>query len=163
LPRWARPVLVVREQEILQPVEAGPLRAGDYAYFLAPPDRASRLDQLFGHGEEGAGALEPIFPLVGATPVARLIDLYGVDFPESDRALTIADLFAKRFEDRPEVGDRIAIGENLIISALEMDEERVVRAGLMIEDHAAPGAPVQAGQPKSWLRRLFHRIAQRRE
>jgi cell volume regulation protein A len=162
LPRWARPVLVVREQTILQPAEAGPLRAGDYAYFLAPPDRASRLDRLFGHGEEGEDALGPAFPLAADTPVGALAELYGLELSEADRALTVAELFDARFESRPEVGDRIALGDNVIMTAIEVDEDRVVRAGMIIEEAGGYGAPAAAA-PGSWLARLLRRIAQRDE
>src|ERR1035437_4571458 len=37
IPNWARPTLVVRNEEILTPAEADPVRAGDYVYLLAPP------------------------------------------------------------------------------------------------------------------------------
>ncbi len=37
VPTWARPLLIVRDEHILSPAEAGVLRVGDYGYFLAPP------------------------------------------------------------------------------------------------------------------------------
>jgi cell volume regulation protein A len=161
LPRWARPVLVVRKEEILQPLQAGALEAGDYAYFLVPPERASRLDQLFGHATEGRGAFEAAFPLAGDTPLGRLKELYGIDLPAEDAALTVAELFAKRFDGAPEVGDRIALGENTILTVLAMDDERVTRAGLLIEDVAAEFArPPTVARP-SWLRALLHLIRKR--
>src|SRR6185369_340804 len=36
MPRWARAAMVVRNREILEPANAGKLKPGDYAYFLAP-------------------------------------------------------------------------------------------------------------------------------
>src|SRR5712691_9001104 len=42
LPAWARPTLVVREERILSPGEAHPVRPGDYVYLLAPPEKAQR-------------------------------------------------------------------------------------------------------------------------
>lgn len=47
LPDWARLVLVVRDGQVLESDEVGPLRAGDFCYFLAPPRRAHDLDALF--------------------------------------------------------------------------------------------------------------------
>ena len=47
LPSWARPTLVVREQKILSPAEAHPVRQGDYVYLLAPPEKAQALDRFF--------------------------------------------------------------------------------------------------------------------
>src|SRR5712672_165552 len=47
LPAWARPTLVVRQERILSPPEAQPLRQGDYIYLLAPPEKAQALDRFF--------------------------------------------------------------------------------------------------------------------
>ncbi len=47
LPSWARPTLVVRQERILSPPEAQPLRQGDYIYLLAPPEKAQALDRFF--------------------------------------------------------------------------------------------------------------------
>jgi len=49
LPSWARPTLVVREEKILSPAEADPVRQGDYVYLLAPPEKAQALDRFFVH------------------------------------------------------------------------------------------------------------------
>ena len=47
IPNWARPTLVVRDEEILTPAEADPVREGDYVYLLAPPEKAQALDRFF--------------------------------------------------------------------------------------------------------------------
>jgi len=47
IPNWARPTLVVRNEEILTPAEAHPVREGDYVYLLAPPEKAQALDRFF--------------------------------------------------------------------------------------------------------------------
>src|SRR5262249_59992216 len=47
LPSWARPTLVVRDEKILGPGEAQPVRPGDYVYLLAPPEKAQALDRFF--------------------------------------------------------------------------------------------------------------------
>ncbi len=47
IPNWARPTMVVRDEEILTPTEAQPLREGDYVYLLAPPEKAQALDRFF--------------------------------------------------------------------------------------------------------------------
>ncbi len=46
-PTWARPTLVVRDERILSPQEAQPVRQGDYVYLLAPPEKAQALDRFF--------------------------------------------------------------------------------------------------------------------
>ena len=47
LPSWARPTLIVRDEKILSPPEAEQVRAGDYVYLLAPPEKAQALDRFF--------------------------------------------------------------------------------------------------------------------
>ena len=46
IPNWARPTLVVRNEEILTPAEADPVREGDYVYLLAPPEKAQSARPL---------------------------------------------------------------------------------------------------------------------
>ncbi len=47
IPSWAKPTLVVRDERILTPDEAAPVREGDYLYLLAPPEKAQALDRFF--------------------------------------------------------------------------------------------------------------------
>src|SRR5690606_37522298 len=55
LPPWVRPVLIVRNREVLEAAIAGELQQDDYAYFLAPPQQIQALDRLFVMSEEGTG------------------------------------------------------------------------------------------------------------
>ena len=159
LPRWARPALVIREQAILQPAEAGPLRAGDYAYYLAPPERAAALDHLFRHRAEGEPAIQFGFPFAGDTPVARLGETYGLDLPEPIRALSLADLFAREFEDSAQDGDRVPLGDSAVLVVLATEDDRVTRAALLLDEAAPPQAPAAPG----WVKRLWRRAEPRRK
>ena len=47
VPSWSKPTLVIRDQHILSPAEADPVRPGDYIYLLAPPEKAEALDRFF--------------------------------------------------------------------------------------------------------------------
>jgi len=132
LPPWAQPAFVVRNQAVLTAAAAGPLREGDYAYVLAPPDKAAMLDQLFSHHAELLAHDDPFFGefvFDGGTRLGDLARLYGLPV-EPDRAqATLADLFAAEFEDRPQVGDQIPVGSATLV-VKELDGERVKRAGL---------------------------------
>src|SRR5262249_29626484 len=46
-PAWAKLTLVVRDEHVHTPEEAGVVREGDHVYFLAPPERAHALDRFF--------------------------------------------------------------------------------------------------------------------
>ena len=79
LPSWVRPVLVVRDGKVLDPMMAGNLKPGDYGYFLAPTTRIPRLDRFFavdGTALENDSIPElPFDATIGAGAVA---DLYGL-------------------------------------------------------------------------------------
>jgi cell volume regulation protein A len=142
LPDWVRPVMVVRREAILSAVEAGPLEPGDYAYFLAPPDRIHRLDRLFAAPGEGAAdrrALIGEFSFNGDVPLRRLAELYGIALAEDEAGLTIAEVFAQRFEGKPIAGDRLPVGAMTLV-ARALDGDRVVKAGLQLGE--LPGAAI---------------------
>lgn len=135
LPDWARRVLVVRGNEVLESHEAGDFQAGDYAYFLAPPLRVNRLDRLFASTGERylLDALDTEFPIRGDAPIAKLNELYGLNCEIQDETQTVAGMFAERFETTPDIGDTLPFGGCiLVVRSLNGDE--VSRAGLQLMD-----------------------------
>jgi cell volume regulation protein A len=159
LPRWARPVLVVRRERVLAPAEAGALEPDDYVYLLAPTERAHRLDSVFAvHTSPVDGPMPGEFPLDGDTPLSLLAGMYGVEVAEADRRRTVAELFADRFEGQPQPGDRLPFGEMTLI-ARELDEDRLVRVGLTLEGLA--GSVVGAALIRRPLGRRLLRLMRR--
>ncbi|WP_020178575.1 potassium/proton antiporter [Methylopila sp. M107] len=156
IPKWAKPVFVVRDATILDPLQAGSLKPGDYGYFLAAPERVAELDGLFASTETGrARPSLGEFPLRGETALAVLVGMYGLEVEPSEAELTVAQVFAARFENEPAVGDTLAFGAATLI-ARAVDEGKVVRAGLRIEDEGDPDSPegtslVQDTAPKKGL------------
>lgn len=135
VPKWARTAFVIRNQNILMARDAGPLQADDYAYFLAPPERVGRLDQLFTAHAELLSANEPFFGEFAFTGDVLLKDVaafYGLVLDPEIAKLSIADFFALRFEGKPDVGDHLHLGTAEIV-AREVDDDRVVRAGLQLD------------------------------
>jgi cell volume regulation protein A len=131
-PGWARPAMVVRAGSIALPDQAGPLQADDYAYFLAPPGRVYRLDWLFAVGQDAAEAEREMFgtfALAGDVPLGELAEFYGLPIPERHYASTAAQLFDKRFDGNPQIGDRLTLGQAMLI-VRQLDEERVSQVGL---------------------------------
>jgi cell volume regulation protein A len=151
-PAWAKPVLIVRNEAILSPAEAGALRVGDYGYFLAPPQRVERLDRLFapteGYLDEDTSAA---FPFKGDVRIGAVAELYGLKIEPEEASLTIAELFARRFEDQPRPGNRIDFGTARLV-VREMDDDKVSQARLdFLQD---PQDRVAAMRARS-LRRLL--------
>jgi cell volume regulation protein A len=149
LPAWARLALVVRDNAILMPAEARPLRPGDHAYFLAPPHRARRLDGLFAarSAEEAEHEAAGEFAFNGATPLGVVAGLYGLALAPEQAGLTIADLFAERFEGKPELGDHLELGGVRLV-ARDIAEDRVVKAGLQIDGEAGLLAGTLLARPQ---------------
>ena len=137
LPHWARLALVVRDNAILMPADAKPLRPGDHAYLLVPPHLARRLDGLFAArtSEEIEHETAGEFAFNGDTRLDVVASLYGLAIPPEQAAMTVADLFADRFDGKPELGDHLEVGGVWLV-ARDLVEDRVTKAGLQIEGEA---------------------------
>ena len=153
VPAWARPAFVIRNQNILTPGQAGALKTGDFGYFLAPPNRVSRLDQLFAAHAELLVSDEPFFgefAFTGDVKLKEVMGFYGLPSDPEIGDLSIAELFAARFEGQADVGDHFTIGGAEIV-VREIEEDRVTRAGLQLD--AMSGAV-----PLPPLRRAFKKV-----
>jgi cell volume regulation protein A len=140
LPRWLRPLLILREGDPLSPAEAEPMEAGDFAYFLAPRNRLRLLDRLFGPTDAvEAGRGEGLFSFRGVVRLDDVARLYGGSAPADLAGLTIAEAFDKRYAGGPEVGDRIDLGPAEIIASI-VTAEGVVMTWLDLEPRGAAEA-----------------------
>jgi hypothetical protein len=54
LPSRGRPLMIVRDMKIIRAERAGPFSAGDYADFVAPPQKIQALDAFLTPAEEPA-------------------------------------------------------------------------------------------------------------
>lgn len=155
LPSWARPVLVVREGQILAAADAGPLAARDYVYLLAPPKRVPQLDRVF-MAEPQEWADDAAFPFSGDVRIGEVADLYGLPAAEADRNLSIADAFADRAEERVAPGMRIMMG-HAAIEVRAVEAGRVTHVALRFEDVAED----EEQDPRRRLTRRAGRILSR--
>lgn len=132
LPGRVRLAMAVREGKVLLPDEAGALVAQDYAYFLSPTGQARRLDWLFAEGSDARDAERDtfgLFNLPGDVPLGELATFYGLKLPQLIAGSTAAELFDERFDEQPQVGDRLALGRAvLVVRALK--DDRVTQVGL---------------------------------
>jgi potassium/hydrogen antiporter len=155
LPPWARLALVVRNNAILMPADARPLQPGDHAYFLAPPHRARRLDSLFAarSAEEAEHEVAGEFTFNGQTRLEVVARLYGLATPPEHAKATVAELFAERFDGKPELGDHVEIGGVRIV-ARDIVDDRVTKAGLQIDDEAGSLVTTLLARPTRLARLL---------
>jgi cell volume regulation protein A len=141
LPSWARPTLVVREQKILSPAEAHPVRQGDYVYLLAPPEKAQALDRFFVNMPPPAvpdPRLLGDFFVSGDVTLGALADIYGLSIAPDAADISLADHIAEEVKRRPKQGDIVPLGP-IALLAHRVNEGRVTSVGLRLpEDDEEP-------------------------
>ena len=136
LPEWARPVLIVRDGDILNPIEAGPFLPGDYVYLLAPLEDVGRLDRLFEASPDIPRRLKAQFgelPLNGDALIGDVAQLYDLEVDPAFHALSVSDYFQRNPRHSAQVGSRASLGGAMII-ARAVEDGRVTRASLMLKD-----------------------------
>ena len=92
--------LVVRDERVHTPEEAGQVREGDHVYFLAPPGRVQALDRFFAEQPAQASpdaALVEDFFVPGDVTIGALAEIYGLTIPPEDAGTLLADYFAAYF------------------------------------------------------------------
>src|SRR6266700_811100 len=158
IPSWARPTLVVRDERILTPAEAEPVREGDYLYLLAPPERAQSLDRFF------VDMPPPIAPdphmlgdffVPGEVTLGALADIYGLSVAPADAATSLADHLAARLARAPRPGDALSLGA-IVLVVHAIDGGRVSAVGLRLPEDETPGRPASFKQRLQRLARRLH-------
>ncbi|MDO8875235.1 MAG: potassium/proton antiporter [Pseudolabrys sp.] len=154
IPKWARPMLVVRSEEILNPVEADPVREGDYVYLLAPPEKAQALDRFFVNAPLPAKPdtrLLGDFFVAGTVTLGALADIYGLQVAGDHTEVTLADYFTEMLNHVPRSGDIVQLGP-IALLAHKVEAGVVVTVGLRLDEPEEQAT--LPGLAKAWLRRL---------
>ena len=157
LPSWARPTLVVRDQKILSPGEADPVRPGDYVYLLAPPEKAQALDRFFVNMPPPARPdprLLGDFFVTGEHTLGELADIYGLQVAEAEQGVTLADHFATHGRRVPRPGDTLPLGEIALV-VHQVTDGRVVSIGLRLAELEPDEKPPTS---RERLQRLWRRL-----
>jgi potassium/hydrogen antiporter len=154
IPNWARPTLVVRNEEILTPAEANPVRVGDYVYLLAPPEKAQALDRFFVNMPPPAAPdprLLGDFFVPGTATLGALAEIYGLQVAADHIEITLADFFTENLGRAAKTGNVVQLGP-IALLAHKVDKGRVVTVGLRL---AKPEEPADlVGRLKSLWNRL---------
>ncbi len=159
LPAWARPTLVVREERILSPPEADPVRAGDYVYLLAPPEKAQALDRFFVAMPPPAAPdprLLGDFFVSGDVTLGALADIYGLSIAPEAAETSLADHIAAEVKRRPRPGDVVPLGP-IALLAHRVNGGRVTSVGLRLAEDDEPPATL-AGKLGKAAREMWARL-----
>src|SRR5471032_282931 len=154
IPSWARPTLVVRNEEILTPAEADPVREGDYVYLLAPPEKAQALDRFFVRmpppPAPDRGLLGDFF-VPGDATLGALADIYGLQVAADHMDVTLAVFFTEQLRRPAKTGDVVALGP-IALLAHKVENSRVTTVGLRLAE------PEEAADLAGRLKLLWKRI-----
>ena len=154
IPNWARPTLVIRNEEILTPAEAAPVREGDYIYLLAPPEKAQALDRFFMRMPSTAPPdprLLSDFFVPGTATLGALADIYGLQVAADHTDVTLADYFNEFLRRKPRKGDIVALGP-IALLAYKVDNGVVTTVGLRLSEPEGPGGDLVARAKTLWSR-----------
>jgi cell volume regulation protein A len=134
LPDSVRPATVVREEQVYEGGECGPLRAGDYLYLFARAADLPLLDQIFTVPRVPprleAGRFFGELALNAEADLAEIARLYGLPLNPAEVTGTLEHYLKRRF-DQPVVGDRVRLGSVEFV-VREMRGERIVKVGMKL-------------------------------
>ena len=148
IPNWARPTLVIRDEKILTPAEADPVRAGDYVYLLAPPEKAQALDRFFVNmppPSKPDPRLLGDFFVAGTATLGSLAEIYGLQIADDHREISLSEHFATELGRKVRTGDVVELGP-IALLAHKVTNGRVATVGLRLaEPEAKSGLPGRLG------------------
>jgi cell volume regulation protein A len=154
IPNWARPTLVVRKEEILTLAEAEPVRAGDYVYLLAPPEKAQALDRFFMNmpsPQKPDPRLFGDFFVNGTATLGALAEIYGLQVAADHSDVPLADYFTEHLARPAKKGDIVRLGP-IALLAHRVENGHVTTVGLRLAEPEAPSDML--GRAKA----LWHRV-----
>ena len=135
-PSWAKLTLVVRDERVHTPEEAGAVRQGDHVYFLAPPERAQALDRFFvdmPHAMLPHPKLLGDFFLPAATNLGALAEIYGLPVEPEQYSMSLTDYFVEQLGSPPSEGETVQLGD-ITLQAYRFNEGRLETVGLQLDD-----------------------------
>lgn len=135
IPRWARPSLIVRDDESMRAHQAGELRAGDLVYLFCAEQHVRLLDRIYA-GSPAGDEREFLgdFSLAPDVTVDSLAERYGIPVPADLSGKTLRDAIAARLKGKAELGDRVALGPfELIVRDLDAEGE-ILEVGLLLDN-----------------------------
>src|SRR6202023_1920851 len=118
VPPWAKPTLVVRDEQVLTAAEAGNIHHGDYVYLLAPPEKAQALDRFFVDMPPPAAPdphLLGDFFVSAQVTLGAVAEIYGLSMAPEAAAISLADHFRDELGRAPRAGDTLPLDTIVLV------------------------------------------------
>ncbi len=133
VPRWARPLLVVRDGVALSVQRSGPLKAGDRVYLFASPTQVRRLDRVYTRpAEEDDNEIIGDFVLSASTTLGDLAKVYGTPAgPKPEQ--TLDERLTAEFLGQPGIGDEMALGPVRLVVRTVGDNGHVTEVAIVLD------------------------------
>lgn len=150
LPSWAKIALVVRDERVMTPEEARGVHEGDHIYLLAPQEKAASLDRFFANLPPPSSPDPELlgdFFVGGDTTLGALAEIYGIAVEPSQRELTVANLIGKRLGRVPQAGDKVRLGD-VVLVVHRVKDEKALTVGLQLAEE----------EPQPWPQRVMARL-----
>ena len=126
------PLMLYRNQTVLSLGDEPVIEVGDMISWLAPLSQKSTLADLCHQLSQDEKRYYGDFSVLGKTPVAQLIAVYGVETPPPLwQGLTVTELFTKQVGKQAVVGDTVRIS-GLRLRARSVENGLVMMAGLKL-------------------------------
>ncbi len=155
-PSWAKLTLVVRDERVHTPEEAGVVRQGDHVYFLAPPERAQALDRFFvdiPHAMLPPPKLLGDFFLPAATTLGALAEIYGLPVEPEQYSMPLTEYFVEQLGSPPSEGETVQLGD-ITLQAYRFNEGRLETVGLQLDEPDPLDAAAVWTRVKRFIARL---------
>lgn len=148
VPRWARPLLILRDGRTYSVHDAGPLQPNDRVYLFATPAQVAMLDGVYTRpGDTDDRDVFGDFALKPDTTIGELEQEYGVEIG-ADPGLTIARIMREQLSGPLNPGDRITLGPfELVLRAIAPSGD-ITEIGLVVEPSSRLILP-------DWLPRIW--------
>jgi cell volume regulation protein A len=145
IPRWARPVLILRGGVMHTIHSAGALKSDDHVYLFARPRAIDSLDRIYARASDSDDPdIYGDFIMRRETKAGDLAREYGLAPFADDPEVEIGAFIEAQHSSPPKRGDRLSIGDiDLIVHSVD-EAGRVATVGLAIDPAANPENRLQA-------------------
>ncbi|WP_205648864.1 potassium/proton antiporter [Acuticoccus kandeliae] len=134
IPRWARPLIIIRNGKTYSVHNAGPLQANDQVYLFATARQLELLDKVY-TSPGGIDEREVLGELVlkPDTTIGEVAREYGAAYSANAAERTLGEVLSREFHGQPHVGDRLSLGAFEVVVRAVDSSGTITEVGLLLD------------------------------